>query len=1074
MIILEVVPSPLPCKGANILGSFFSKTLFIIEGLTQVSLPLRVIFCAISLFRCQCRYLSVDISAIQYAGYLLKRSNRPYAPHIAPPFPVAGPFHDENSVVAVTTESSPQLPSSRREFTDAFHGTATDDVDAPDALPHGPLHEHIEQRERLLEKEEEEVTSPLERGLEFAASFFGIPYRSRRPPPPAAAAEISTIDESAVVVNRPLSTPITAARSSPIKMTPPKAGGNSLSAFRDSPQNTAVFGGDPNAVMASTNHRSVSDCSQPADFVDPKDGHIWRAKYCVLEGETLFFYRHESVANSPEALQERQLWQFNQQQQQRQQEEETQTTLADSPVMPEFTVSSEDNHYLWEKRVALECVGAVRSAEMEHGPNSFELSAVDDEGRGGDGDKLVLRARNQEEMNEWLFQFHRAIATFVMDIMDHVAPVAALGDLHHPKFTATVVPGSAGSVETPNSEASPIRSATLATAFSPRFQKMIRMSPTTTPSLSHGHGRSSMHRRRRVDDVATTPTGARSLPSQASYSPDGSTSSASFPFPMLGQDALLPDQQLRPSRFLVTPDEEEEPEICASASDYYPETERPPPASGKYVPPHIRARQQAEGEAGAKYVPPHLRQKKYVPPHLRNNVVNAPQQERYIPRHARQTEQEPIFSIATGVSLTVIDASRTQQKVPSFQDHPEQGGHEQHRRIKLGGCADPVLVKGSILDDVYIPRKASRLGKVRTVPFGCVSSTSVGGRTLQWEIGAASECGIRESNEDSYLVASDLLKAFGGHVEQPSVTFWDQCRDVHPPGLFAVFDGHCGDQASRFAAERLTHFIYNESLSESEKMSGNDTFHADHVKTILQRAIHKLDTEFCNLCVEEGRAWESGSTALIAALVNKHLVIANLGDARAIVGRSVADTKDAACHEAQGWNELPLDDYAGDRRCLWKEVTETHNPSREDERARIHKANGWVTTEQEIPIGQFKRMALDDDDVVDILKRCFADRYQPSPKASAPHRFLRISRVCGELAVSVISRLASTRQVAQTAPMVTLRRWRRPKTRCGILHSACLIQMVIADRSLEIFSVTSLSFRHSVWERRVSRMNFCC
>ena len=59
-----------------------------------------------------------------------------------------------------------------------------------------------------------------------------------------------------------------------------------------------------------------------------------------------------------------------------------------------------------------------------------------------------------------------------------------------------------------------------------------------------------------------------------------------------------------------------------------------------------------------------------------------------------------------------------------------------------------------------------------------------------------------------------------------------------------------------------------------------------------------------------------------------------------------------------------------------------------------------MTTEHEIPVGQIKRLAWDDDDVVDILKRCFADRYQPSPKASAPHRFLTISRVCGELAVS--------------------------------------------------------------------------
>ena len=56
---------------------------------------------------------------------------------------------------------------------------------------------------------------------------------------------------------------------------------------------------------------------------------------------------------------------------------------------------------------------------------------------------------------------------------------------------------------------------------------------------------------------------------------------------------------------------------------------------------------------------------------------------------------------------------------------------------------------------------------------------------------------------------------------------------------------------------------------------------------------------------------------------------------------------------------------------------------------------------KEIPIGQLKRMVLFDQDVVDILKCCFVDRYQPSsPRAAAPQRILQISRVCGELAVS--------------------------------------------------------------------------
>jgi serine/threonine protein phosphatase PrpC len=62
-------------------------------------------------------------------------------------------------------------------------------------------------------------------------------------------------------------------------------------------------------------------------------------------------------------------------------------------------------------------------------------------------------------------------------------------------------------------------------------------------------------------------------------------------------------------------------------------------------------------------------------------------------------------------------------------------------------------------------------------------------------------------------------------------------------------------------------------------------------------------------------------------------------------------------------------------------------------------------TEQEIPVCQLQRMVLYDDDVLDILKRCFATQCglgesSPTTKASAPQRILHISRVCGELAVS--------------------------------------------------------------------------
>ena len=92
----------------------------------------------------------------------------------------------------------------------------------------------------------------------------------------------------------------------------------------------------------------------------------------------------------------------------------------------------------------------------------------------------------------------------------------------------------------------------------------------------------------------------------------------------------------------------------------------------------------------------------------------------------------------------------------------EYGSTGNTTNVQRGGCADPTLLSGSILDLANIPRKASKLIKCRSNAFG-----SHGGREnmLLWETGAVSECGIRETNEDAYLIAHDLLEALTASAE---------------------------------------------------------------------------------------------------------------------------------------------------------------------------------------------------------------------------------------------------------------------------------------------------------------------
>lgn len=178
---------------------------------------------------------------------------------------------------------------------------------------------------------------------------------------------------------------------------------------------------------------------------------------------------------------------------------------------------------------------------------------------------------------------------------------------------------------------------------------------------------------------------------------------------------------------------------------------------------------------------------------------------------------------------------------------------------------------------------------------------------------------------------------------------------------------------------------------------------------ILRSAFDRLDKDFCNLCTKDGRDWDSGSTALVALIVDDVVTLANLGDCRGVVCRMVSSSDQL---DLDGWERLDTDNGADENRdnisirksesskgeLFFKEITEIHSPLLIDERARIERANGWIINETEIPTGQLHRMDFFDKDVIEIVKRCFADRLKQH--RSDPVRQIQIARTCGDLAVS--------------------------------------------------------------------------
>lgn len=201
-----------------------------------------------------------------------------------------------------------------------------------------------------------------------------------------------------------------------------------------------------------------------------------------------------------------------------------------------------------------------------------------------------------------------------------------------------------------------------------------------------------------------------------------------------------------------------------------------------------------------------------------------------------------------------------------------------------------------------------------------------------WESGSCSKRGPRSSNEDRFVE----MNAFTSPSSSSPYMQQDQ-------GYFAVYDGHCGDQAANYLQTELHVSISNHPM-----------FRSDTVQAISETCI-ATDKTFLALCKQ--KKWYCGTTAL-GIFVNKTELIAfNIGDCHAVISNNG----------------------------LVEEVIEAHKPGRLDESARIHQAKGWISEEKELYVGRLHMMDLSDPLVRDKAKEV---------------NWVTINRVCGELAVS--------------------------------------------------------------------------
>lgn len=136
----------------------------------------------------------------------------------------------------------------------------------------------------------------------------------------------------------------------------------------------------------------------------------------------------------------------------------------------------------------------------------------------------------------------------------------------------------------------------------------------------------------------------------------------------------------------------------------------------------------------------------------------------------------------------------------------------------------------------------------------------------------SSNIGTRDKNEDNHSV---VLNSRGDN------------NNMYPINLFAVYDGHGGDEISAFLKKELPKYFMSTKTKQTFPLS--KTF----VNKVFDHITNKIITEYFS------DAKETGSTCLVVIHFNdgKHsyLQVFNVGDSRAVLscnGMAVALTKD--------------------------------------------------------------------------------------------------------------------------------------------------------------------------------------
>ncbi|CAO1948457.1 unnamed protein product [Urochloa humidicola] len=246
---------------------------------------------------------------------------------------------------------------------------------------------------------------------------------------------------------------------------------------------------------------------------------------------------------------------------------------------------------------------------------------------------------------------------------------------------------------------------------------------------------------------------------------------------------------------------------------------------------------------------------------------------------------------------------------------PAAGAADKRRHARRGRLQ--MILLNRFASSEVEPKRARPVSDILSASLSGGSSAKVAPAVWPKSVshGAQSVIGQRRSMEDTVAVAAPLPVAEAAAGEE------EEGGGGWAPEFFAVYDGHGGAWVAEACRDRL-HVALAEEMARLGLANGGGGGGEDagaRWREAMAAAFARVDGEVSAVQVAEGGAkpYAEGSSAVVAVLEPRRIVVAHCGDSRAVLCRGGVPVPLSAEHKPERPDELARIESAGGRILYW-------------------------------------------------------------------------------------------------------------------------------------------------------------